>query len=58
MYLSYLLFIVLQILLILLSIMNMFLHYYDRIGFEDDDFIEKMAIGIYSSKETTEEEAR
>ena len=40
------------------GIMNMFLHYYDRIDFEDDDFIEKMEIGIYSSKETTEEEAR
>lgn len=36
----------------------MFLHYYDRIDFEDDDFIEKMEIGIYSSKETTKEEAR
>lgn len=40
------------------GIMNMFLHYYDRIDFEDDDYIEKGEICIYSSKETTEEEVR
>lgn len=37
------------------GIMNMFLHYYDRVDFEDDDYIEKVEICIYSSKETTEE---
>ena len=37
------------------GIMNMFLHYYDRVYFEDDDYIEKVEICIYSSKETTEE---
>lgn len=40
------------------GIMNMFLHYYDRIDFEDDDYIEKVEFCIYSSKETTEEEVR
>lgn len=43
---------------LLTGIMNMFLHYYPKIDFENDDFIEKMDICIYSSKETTEEEAK
>lgn len=41
---------------LLTKIMNMFLHYYPNIDFEDDDYINKLNLHIYSSKETTEEE--
>ena len=40
------------------GILNMFLHYYDKIDFEDDDYIKNIDICLYSSKETTEEEVR
>lgn len=39
------------------GMINSFLHYYDKIDFENTDF-DKLVIGAYSSKETTEEEAR
>lgn len=39
------------------GMINSFLHYYDKIDFENTDF-DKTYIGAYSSKETTEEEAR
>ena len=43
---------------LLTGIMNMFLHYYPKVDFEDDDYIENIELCIYSSKETTEEEVR
>ena len=43
---------------LLTGIMNMFLHYYPKVDFEDDDYIQNIELCIYSSKETTEEEVR
>ena len=43
---------------LLTGIMNMFLHYYPKVDFEDDDYIENIELCIYSSKETSEEEVR
>ncbi len=43
---------------LLTKIMNMFLHYYPNIDFEDDDYINNLNIYLYSSKESTEEKER
>ena len=40
---------------LLTGIMNMFLHYYPKVDFEDDDYIKNLNLHIYNSKETTEE---